>query len=107
MRRVVMLLATMMVALVVVAGVSLAKPHDGKKDKVTAEPLETAGAVPTEGQTAPLPSENGEINVQPSLPPNPVELGIAASQAKWLTGPARTRTTGTPSIINCSCSPPR
>ena len=39
MRRVVMLLATMTVALVGVARVSLAKPHDGKKDKVTAEPL--------------------------------------------------------------------
>ena len=87
MRRVVILLATMMVALVVVAGVSLAKPHDGKKDKVTAEPLETsAGAVPTEGLTAPPPSENGEINVQPSSPANPVEQGVAASQAKWLTG---------------------
>ena len=48
MRRVVMLLVTMTVALVGVARVSLAKPHDGKKDKVTAEPLETtAGAVPT------------------------------------------------------------
>jgi hypothetical protein len=41
MRRVVMLLATMTVALVLVAGVSLAKPHDGKKGEVTAEPLET------------------------------------------------------------------
>ena len=43
MRRVVMLLVTMTVALVGVARVSLAKPHDGKKDKVTAEPLETHG----------------------------------------------------------------
>jgi hypothetical protein len=41
MRRVVMLLVTMTVALVGVARVSLAKPHDGKKDKVSAEPLET------------------------------------------------------------------
>ncbi len=82
-----MLLATMMLALVVVAGVSLAKPHDGKKGDVTAEPLETAaGAVPTEGLTAPIPSENGEINVVPSSPADPVEQGIAASQAKWLTG---------------------
>ncbi len=57
MRRVVMLLATMTVALVVVAGVSLAKPHH-EKDKVTAEPLETVGtSVPTEGLTAPVPSE--------------------------------------------------
>jgi len=41
MRRVVMLLVTMTVALVGVAKVSLAKPHYGKKDKVTEEPLET------------------------------------------------------------------
>jgi hypothetical protein len=68
-----MLLATMMVALVVVAGVSLAKPHDGKKGEATAEPLETAaGAVPTEGLEAPLRSENGEIKVQPSSPANPI-----------------------------------
>lgn len=86
MRRVVVLLATMTVALVVVAGVSLAKPHDGKKDKVTAEPLETtAAAVPTEGLTAPLPCENGELSVRFSCPANPVEQGIAASQARWLT----------------------
>jgi hypothetical protein len=78
-----MLLATMTVALVVVAGVSLAKPHDGEKDGVTAEPLETtAGAVPTEGLKAPLPFENGEIKMQPSSPANPVEQGVAASQAK-------------------------
>ena len=80
MRRVVMLLVTMTVALVGVAKVSLAKPHYGKKDKVTAEPLEiTAGAVPAEGLTAPLPSENGEMSVRPSSPANPVEQGIAAS----------------------------
>ena len=82
-----MLLAIMTVALVLVAGVSLAKPHDGKKDEVTAEPLETtAGGVPTEGLMDPVPSENGEIKEQPSSPANPVEQGVAASQAKWLTG---------------------
>ena len=82
-----MLLATMTVALVLVAGVSLAKPHDGKKDEVTAEPLgEVDTSVPTDGLTAPIPSENGEISVVPSSPEEPVEQGIAASQAKWLTG---------------------
>src|SRR3712207_706734 len=87
MRRVVMLLATMTLALVQVAGVSLAKPHDGKKDEVTAEPLgEVDTSVPTDGLTAPIPSENGEISVVPSSPENPVEQGITASQAKWLTG---------------------
>lgn len=45
MRRVVMLLATMMVALVLVARVSLAKPHEGKKGEVTAEPLETTAGL--------------------------------------------------------------
>jgi hypothetical protein len=60
MRRVVMSLATMTVALVLVARVSLAKPQDGKKGEVTAEALETtAGAVPTEGLMDPGPSENG------------------------------------------------
>ena len=38
MRGFVMLLATMTVALVVVAGVSLAETHDAK-DKITAKPL--------------------------------------------------------------------
>ena len=86
MRRVVMLLATMTVALALVAGVSLAKPHDAK-DKVNAEPLETVDtSVPTEGLKAPVPSENGEIKVVPSSPAKPVEQGIAASQAKWLSG---------------------
>ena len=86
MRRVVVLLATMTVALLVVAGVSLAKPHEGK-DGATADPLETVDtSVPTDGLTAPVPSENGEIKVVPSSPAEPVERGIAASQAKWLTG---------------------
>ncbi len=86
MRRVVLLLATMTMALVVVAGVSLAKPHD-KKDKVDAEPLGVVDtSVPTEGLTSPVPSEDGKIKVVPSSPANPVEQGIAASQAKWLTG---------------------
>jgi hypothetical protein len=84
-----MLLATMTVALVLVAGVSLAKP-EGDKDKkggASSEPLEKVDtSVPTEGLTAPVPSENGEIKVVPSSPAKPVEQGIAASQAKWLTG---------------------
>ena len=76
MRRVVMLLATMTVALVVVAGVSLAKPLDGKKGEITTESLQTAaGAVPTEDLMAPVPSENGEIKVVPSSPQNSVEQG--------------------------------
>ncbi len=82
-----MLLATMTVALVLVAGVSLAEPEDGEEGGVTAEPLETAaGTVPTEGLMAPVPSESGEITVEPSSPENPVEQGIAATQAKWLSG---------------------
>ncbi len=86
MRRVIMLLATMTVALVLVAGASLAKPHD-EKDKVDAEPLGAVDtSVPTEGLTAPAPSEDGKIKVVPSSPAKPVEQGIAASQAKWLSG---------------------
>ncbi|HEV8045977.1 MAG TPA: hypothetical protein VGP38_12395 [Rubrobacter sp.] len=87
MRRVVMLLAAMTVALVLVAGVSLAKPKDGEGGGTTAEPLEKVDtSVPTEGLTAPMPTENGEIKIEPDVPHDGSEMGIAASQAKWLSG---------------------
>lgn len=85
-RRVALFLTTMMVALITVAGVSSAKPHDTGRD-VTYRPLEDVDtSVPPEGLLAPLPTEDGEIKVVPSSPEKPVEQGIAASQAKWLTG---------------------
>lgn len=89
MRRFVLLLASMTVALVLVAGVSLAKPGEakGKEVGVDSRPLEKVDtSVPTEGLMAPLPTENGEIKAVPSSPGNPMEQGVAASQAKWLSG---------------------
>ena len=58
----------MTVALVMAAGMSLAKPPDAK-DKTTAKPLWTVdGAYPTEGLMESVSAEDGEIKVEPSSP---------------------------------------
>ena len=86
MRRVVLLLATRVVALITVAGVSSAKPHDTGRG-VASRPLESVDtSVPAQGLIAPVPTEDGEIKPKPRSPADPAEQGVAATQAKWLTG---------------------
>ena len=75
------MLATMTVALLVVAGVSLAKPHDGK-DGAKAEPLGDVGtSVSTEGLEAQKAMLNPKANLQPGTKYKAMVCQVARDEA--------------------------
>lgn len=87
MKRTVILLVAIAVALAMAGGTSLAKSGGDAKGSATAKPLKIeARSVPTKGLMAPLPVEDGKLKVEESSVQDASRTGSTATQAKWLTG---------------------